>query len=129
MKCSRNFSTHDSFELSSIGDPAASAANGVGILKLSRNLARCECLRVTKPSSAAPVFTSTCSSWPRKAPIAPRKPSCRRKEAFISPFDQKWMEYDRLDIVNGWPRMKKPAKRIFDRPYRLALRYAICPML
>jgi hypothetical protein len=64
------------------------------------------------PAASAPEIGWTL----RNAPTAPRKPSCRRKSAAISPFDQKRMANEMVSIVYGWPRMKNPPKKTRRMP-------------
>ena len=46
----------------------------------------------------------------RNAPTEPKYPSCLRKYACFSPFDQNLIAYDSVFIVCVWPRIKDPPK-------------------
>lgn len=70
-----------------------------------------------------PSVSSSCSTFLIHAPMAPlrlsawvlkmdettdRKPSCRKKHARMVPFDQKRIAYDRVEMVDAWPKTSAP---------------------
>ena len=78
--------------------------------------------------SAAPSFSFAVVSL-KNAPSAPKKPSCLKNIAFVSPLLQKFTAKEIVFIVYAWPRIKYPPKNILCKPCALAFIVAKCAML